>query len=179
MNILTPVIHGNSVLTSTHRHGTYLFRISGAGEQYESRQIWQNKVQGYMSSPVVVDGHAYLHLGNGRLACLDLASGTESWISKPFGKYWSLAVQQEKLLALDAGGELFLLRANPRELEVLDSRQIAAQSTWGHLAVSGNEIFVRELEAVTAYRWTDESESDQVTARASMKMQQRPYAPAD
>lgn len=106
-----------------------------------------------MSSPVIVDGYAYLHLGNGRVACLDLAAGSECWISKPFGKYWSLAVQQDKILALDEGGELLLVQANPSELHVLDSRRVSDQSTWAHLAISGNQIFVRELEGVAAYSW--------------------------
>lgn len=153
MNILTPIVQNDHVLTSTYRNGTFYYNISENRGRLESREIWQNKVQGYMSSPVVVDGHAYLHLGNGRVACLDLASGTERWISKPFGKYWSLAVQRDKMLALDEGGELLLVRANPRELQVLDSRPISDQSTWGHLAISGNQIFVRELEGVAAYRW--------------------------
>lgn len=155
MNILTPVVQGDHILTSTHRHGTYYYSISESGERFESSEIWKNKVQGYMSSPVIVDGHAYLHLGNGRVACLDLESGTESWISKPFGKYWSLAVQKDKMLALDAEGELLLVRANPEALQVLDTRQISDQPTWGHLAISGDQIFVRELEAVSAYRWIE------------------------
>lgn len=154
MNILTPVVHGNEVLTSPYRNRTYLFEISDTGSGMVSREQWTNKVHGYMSTPVVVGGHAYLHLGNGRLACLNLATGEERWISKPFGPYWSLVTQADKLLALDADGELYLLRANPERLEVLDSKEIADQPTWGHLAVSGEELFVRELNAIAAYRWS-------------------------
>lgn len=154
MNILTPIVHGDNILTSTHRNGTYLYRISNNGDRLESREVWRSKVQGYMSSPVIVDDHAYLHLGNGRLACLDLDDGSECWISKPFGKYWSLATQGDRLLALDADGELHLLRASSVELEVLDALEISNQPTWAHLAVRGEEIFIRELEAVAAFRWT-------------------------
>lgn len=163
MNILTPMVHNDHILTSTHRHGTFFYSISEGGERLQSREVWKNKVQGYMSSPVAVDGFAYLHLGNGRMACLDLASGSECWISKPFGKYWSLAVQKDKMLALDEGGELILMRANPEELQVLDRRQISDQPTWGHLAVRGDEIFVRELEAVAAYRWVGAESSELAT----------------
>ncbi len=153
MNILTPVVHQDHVLTSSYRNGTYLYRIEKSGDDFSSREVWKNKVQGYMSSPVIVDGHAYLHLGNGRLACLDLATGKETWISKPFGKYWSLAVQGDRLLALDSGGEVHLLQANPDALKVLDSQQVSDRSTWAHLAIRGDQIFVRDLEGVTAYRW--------------------------
>jgi outer membrane protein assembly factor BamB len=154
MNILTPVVHEDRVLTSTHRNRTYLYEVSSDGGGLASRERWSNKVQGYMSTPVVIDGHAYLHLGNGRMACLDLDSGEERWISEPFGDYWSLVTQGDKILALDESGELHLLRANPERMELLGSREIADQPTWGHLAISGDQIFVRELKAIAAYRWS-------------------------
>jgi outer membrane protein assembly factor BamB len=153
MNILTPVVHRDHVFTSSYRNGTYLYRIEKTGDRFSSREVWRSKVQGYMSSPVIVDGHAYLHLGNGRLACLDLATGTETWISKPFGKYWSLAVQGDRLLALDSSGEVHLLEASPEALRVLDSQQVSNRSTWAHLAIRGDQLFIRDLEGVTAYRW--------------------------
>lgn len=161
MNILTPVVHGDSVLTSTHRNRTFLYRVSEGEAGLESRELWNNKVQGYMSTPVVIQGYAYLHLGNGRLACIDLETGVERWISKPFGPYWSMVTQGDKLLALDESGELHLLRANPERIEVLATREVARQSTWGHLAVSGNELFVRELNAVSAFRWARPEDAEQ------------------
>jgi outer membrane protein assembly factor BamB len=153
MNILTPVVHGNNVLTSTYKNKTFYYGVDQSSGRLTASERWTHKSQGYMSSPVIVDDHAYLHLGNGRLACIDLATGEERWISKPFGKYWSIAVQRDKILALDEGGELYLLRANPAELEMLDSAEVGSQPTWGHIAVSGDQIFVRELEAIAAYRW--------------------------
>jgi outer membrane protein assembly factor BamB len=153
MNILTPVVYGNSILTSPYKNRTFLYSISDSEGGLTSRERWTNKVHGYMSTPVVIEGHAYLHLGNGRLACLDLETGVERWISKPLGEYWSMVTQGDKLLALDASGELYLVRADPGGLQVLATKEIASQPTWGHLAVSGNDLFVRELNAIAAYRW--------------------------
>jgi hypothetical protein len=48
---------------------------------------------------------------------------------------------------------LYLIQANPEAFELLDSAEVSQQSTWGHLAVSGNEIFVRALEGVSAFKW--------------------------
>lgn len=155
MNILTPVVHGNAVLTSPYRNRTFLYDLSEDGSGISPRERWSNKVHGYMSTPVVINDHAYLHLGNGRLACIDMATGVERWISQSFGDYWSMVTQGDKLLALDSSGELHLLRANPEKLEMLGFREIAAAPTWGHLAVSGDEIFVRELNAIAAYRWSE------------------------
>ena len=54
---------------------------------------------------------------------------------------------------MDEQGELLLVRANPEKFELLDSRHISEDPTWAHLAVSGDELFVRELNALAAYRW--------------------------
>ncbi|MEM7357003.1 MAG: PQQ-binding-like beta-propeller repeat protein [Acidobacteriota bacterium] len=153
MNILTPTVWGDAVFTSSYRNGSYLYRVSAEGESFAVKEAWQHKAHGYMSSPTLVGDHVYLHLGNQRLTCLDLATGKECWTSQSFGKYWSQATQGDKILALDEEGELHLVRANPEQLELLDSRSVSKEETWGHLAVAGNELFIRELEAVAAYRW--------------------------
>jgi len=153
MNILTPSISGDTVFTSSYKNGSYLYRVSKADERFDVKEVWRHKSHGYMSSPILVDDHAYLHLGNQRLTCLDLETGEDRWTSQSFGKYWSKAVQGDKILALDEGGELHLVRANPEKLDVLDSRSISDAATWGHLAIVDDEIFIRELEAVAVYRW--------------------------
>jgi hypothetical protein len=30
---------------------------------------------------------------------------------------------------------------------------VSAAETWAHLAVCGDELFIRELDAITAWRW--------------------------
>jgi outer membrane protein assembly factor BamB len=131
-----------------------LFKANTGGEGGDLTLAWDNKLQGYMSTPVVIDGHAYLHLRNTRFACVDLASGEVTWTTTDrFGKYMSMVVQGDKILALDQKGELFLFRANPAKFEKLDERKLTDNETWAHLAVVGHELFVRELNAIAAYEW--------------------------
>ena len=153
MNILTPTVAGDRVLTSTYRHNTFLYEIAEGPEGLTPTLRWTHKSPGYMSSPVIVDGHAYLHLGSGRLICLDLETGRERWVSEPLGKYLSMIARGGKLLALNDGGEIILIAANPQRLEILDRRQVADSPTWAHLALLGDEVVVRDLEAVAAFRW--------------------------
>ena len=40
------------------------------------------------------------------------------------------------------------------EFELLDQREITDAETWAHLAVAGDQLFVRELNALTAFRWS-------------------------
>ena len=107
-----------------------------------------------MTSPVIVDGHAYIHLKNQRFACFDLKNGKETWRSKPFGKYSSLISNGKQILALEQRGDLMLIDANSDSFEVIDTRKVA-DDTWAHLAVRGDQVFVRDLNGITAYTWSE------------------------
>lgn len=153
MNILTPVVIGDTIFTSSYQNKSWLFRIGKEAEQFTVKELWNNTAQGYMSTPVVIGGYAYMHLANQRFACIDLQTGERTWTSKPFGKYWSLVAQRDRILALDEQGKLLLIKANPKKFELLDELQVSDDETWGHLAVCGDELFVRELRALAVYRW--------------------------
>jgi len=155
MNILTPIIVGDNVFTSSYRNKTWLYNIYKSGDNYRVRTTWSNTTQGYMSTPVVIGGHVYMHLQNRRFACLDLEKGERKWQSDTFGKYASLVFQDNRILALSCDGRLLLIRANPDKFELVDEMKIDGKQTWAHLGVSGNELFVRELGALAVYRWED------------------------
>ena len=165
MNIVTPIVFGDGVFVSQHRNGSYFIRVHGDGTvrldedgdrglSFETETAWTNKGSGYMSSPVIVGNQLYQHLGNGRLSNIDLSSGRENWRTKPLGEYWSMVRQGERILALDSEGVLRLVQASPVSFDVVAEREVAQQSTWGHVAVSGDMIYVRGLEGITALRWS-------------------------
>jgi len=165
MNILTPVVFGDAIFTSSYGGKSWLFDLTSSSDATASNkkiavtERWQNKTQGYMSTPVVIDGHIYTHLKNQRFACIELATGKERWVTKPFGKYWSLVAQGQKILALDERGDLLLIQANPEKFDLLNQRHVSDSPTWAHLAVCGAEVFVRDLKGLTAYRWSSATKS--------------------
>ena len=156
MNILTPTVIGDSVFTSSYGGRSTLLAVSRVNSAWQVEEVWTHKSQGYMSSPVVIEGQIYLHLRNQRFVCLDAATGKERWTSKPFGKYWSLVTNGDHILALDQNGELLLIAADPNEFKLLDRRRVADDS-WAHLAVAGGQLFVRDLEALKAFSWSSGS----------------------
>jgi len=165
MNILTPTVVGDAVFTSPYRERSFLYRIVRAdgesGPTWSVEEAWTNPATGYMSSAVVAGGHAYLHLGNRRLDCIDLATGASRWrTSESFGNYWSVATDGARILALDETGALILFAADPAGYRELDRRTVGEPETWGHLAVAGDEVFVRELEAVSMWRWAPKAEGE-------------------
>jgi outer membrane protein assembly factor BamB len=153
MNILTPVVFDDTVFTSSYQNKSWLFGVAKANGQFSVNELWAEKAQGYMSTPVVVEGHAYIHLQNQRFACINLKTGERTWTSTPYGKYASLVAQGDRILALDQTGKLLLMKANPQKFELLDERKVSEQETWAHLAVCDDELFVRELKGLIAFRW--------------------------
>jgi len=155
MNILTPVMVGERVFSSAHSGRSRLFEIGiGDNGNVGVEQVWENKAQAYMSTPIVVDGYLYMHLKNERFVCIDLKTGEERWTSKTFGKYWSMIgnVDQKKILALDSDGTLRLIAADPSELRILDEIKVAEDS-WAHLAIAGGQVVVRTLDAIRVFNW--------------------------
>ncbi|MGA2500222.1 MAG: pyrrolo-quinoline quinone, partial [Tepidisphaeraceae bacterium] len=70
-----------------------------------------------------------------------------------FSDYISLVTNGKLILGLDSTGELFLFRANPEKFELLDRRHISDQETWAHLAVVGDELYIRSLKKLEVFRW--------------------------
>ena len=156
MNILTPaIVSSNRVFTSAYGGKTLAFDIAREGERFVAKPAWSFKAQGYMTSPILHDGHAYLHLRNQRALCVSLEDGAEKWTStESFGKYWSLVANRDRILALDERGILMLMAASPARPEILSKRKVG-DDTWAHLAVAGHELFIRELRALAAYEWSE------------------------
>ncbi|MBY0459572.1 MAG: PQQ-like beta-propeller repeat protein, partial [Gemmataceae bacterium] len=154
MNILTPVPFGDDgVFTSTYGGNTRMLKVKSEGGALAVDDDWGFKYEGNMSTPVVVDGHAYLLGKDKRLLCVNLKTGKEAWgTDERFGEYWSLVANKDKILALDNRGTLYLLKASPKEFDLLDKRKVA-DDTWAHLAVCGDEVFVRDLTGLTAWNW--------------------------
>jgi outer membrane protein assembly factor BamB len=154
MNILTPVVHEDILFSSTYGGKTIGFKVTQVEGKFAVTEAWRHKAQGYMSTPVVIDGVAYTHLKSQRVMAIEVTSGWELWTSDiSFGKYWSLIGRGDRILALDQRGILFLLRANKEKFDQLDQRKLTNAETWAHLAAADDELFVRELNALTVYRW--------------------------
>jgi outer membrane protein assembly factor BamB len=156
MNILTPVtLNEDGVFTSTYGGNTRLLKVKGDGSKYAAEDGWTLKYEGNMTSPVVVNKHAYVLGKDRQLLCVNVDNGKEAWRTEErFGEYWSIVANKDKLLGLDQRGILYLLRANPSEYEPLAKRKVSESETWAHVAVCGEEIFIRDLSGLTAWRWS-------------------------
>ncbi len=153
MNILTPTIVGQQIFTSSYGGRSQSIRVKAESPTGWSTDVaWEGKSEAYMSSPIVVGDYAYLHLKNQRVCCIDLKDGSETWRTQPYGKYWSMVTDGERILGLDESGKLYLLAANPEKFELLDQLQVSDEPCWAHLAVVDDEIFVRFQRGLKMYK---------------------------
>lgn len=151
MNILTPTIWNNQLFTSSYGGKSLLLDVS---DTKKPKQVWENKLEGYMSSPIIIGNHLYMHLRNKRFACLDLTSGKEAWVTQPFGEYWSMISDGKSILALDQTGDLRLIAHNPEKYELVSERKLTDEEAWAHIAVQNNQVIVRSQKALTLYNWS-------------------------
>ena len=149
MNIQTPSRYENSFFTSSYGGGSFLYELDSGVLAKESK--WSNTIQGYMSSPLILKDHVYMHLRNQRVTCMDLQTGEIAWTSKPFGKYWSMVTDGDRILGLDQRGVLYLVNASPDKFEIIDKQKISKSETWAHLAVSRDKIYVRSLDKLICF----------------------------
>lgn len=154
MNILTPTVWNDCVFTSSYGGKSQLIGFQPQNGQWKPELVWQGKAEAYMSSPVVVGNHLYLHLRNQRTCCINLATGEETWRTTPFGKYWSMVTNGSQILALDESGELLLLECDPREFRVMDRQQVANEACWAHVAIVGRRILIRRQRGLDAFTWS-------------------------
>lgn len=163
MNILTPVVAGNRLMTSAYGGQTQGWSVGQEGGKWKVREEWKLKLEGYMSTPVVVAGHAYLHTRAQRLVCVEMESGRKCWESEEkFGKYMSLVAQGDRVLGLDQRGELLMFGADPGSFREQGRLRVAEAEaeTWAHVAVAGEEVVVRELGALAVWRWVRGSSTE-------------------
>ncbi len=153
MNILTPLVFGDRVFTSAHSGRAQLFQVTQTPEgKWNVDELWSQKSQGYMSSPVLIGDSIYLHMKNQRVSALSVQDGSIRWTSSPFGKYWSMVTNGKQILALDNAGDLLLIEPDDAELNVVDKVKVANDS-WAHLAVQGDKVIVRDLDAIKVFDW--------------------------
>ena len=152
MNVLTPTIIGDQVFTAAHSGRSQMFDISRLDDQWVVEEKWSQKIQAYMSSPVVDDKTIFLHSKNERLTALDIETGDILWTGQPMGKYQSLVRNDDVILVLDADGELLAVLPNRDRLEIRDRLKVADDS-WAYLGVFGGGLIVRDLNSIKVFRF--------------------------
>ncbi|MEM6259456.1 MAG: PQQ-binding-like beta-propeller repeat protein [Planctomycetota bacterium] len=160
MNILPPTaVDENHVFTSSYGGGSFMFKITADDDGgFNIELVWSDeKSEGYMSSPQVIDGHLYMHGRHQTWWCIEAKTGEVKWSvkDKKYGEYSTMVVSGNRILSLGFDGTLRMINATPEKFDVVSEWKVTDQETWGHLAVVGDVLYIRELKGLVAYRLTN------------------------
>lgn len=151
----TPVLsNGTIIVNSPERVIAFRPRLRDGAWSIET--MWETKeVSTYLSTPVLVDGVLYglSTKQRGQFYAIDAKTGQVLWLGPPRQANNTALVKAGQLLfLLDDDAELIVARANRKAFEPIVRYVVAASATWAQPAISGNRVFIKDVNSLTL--WT-------------------------
>jgi len=148
MSAVTPVVHKDMVVYGGYQKPTVAVRVRKEGGGVVTEEVWSAKeLRMNMNSPVAGDGHLYglSQTRGGHLVCVNLDDGKTVWKSPGrLGKYLSMILVDDRILALDTRGNLRVVAASPPGYKELTRLRVSESPTWAHLGLSGSRLYVKD-----------------------------------
>lgn len=165
VSIATPLLRENVLVVSGYWEGTKAIRV---GPRLEDQQLlWTDNrhLRALMAQPLYQDGYGYLLDKDFGLTCFEWKSGKKLWDDDnqltPRGRNPHASIvwlnEGNRALALNAVGELVLLRLHPRGYEETSRTKVLTQRVWGHPAFADRFMFAK-TDGAEAWRHAKENE---------------------
>ena len=150
VSIATPVYHAGLVFVSGYWAGAKAIRLDASGRKASLAWEDERTLRGLMSQPLCRDGFGYLLDKNFGLTCFEMATGNKLWAdghrltardTNPQATLVWIG-DGDRALALNAAGELLLVRLNPKGYTEL-ARSKIIDDTWAHPAYARRCVYAR------------------------------------
>src|SRR6185436_357393 len=166
-NAITPIVHNppspagsgaasQIVIVSGLGLPVTGFRVFNKSGQWSSEDAWvNNDVTMDMSTGVVIGNSlfGFSARNSGQYFALDANTGQTQWLSEPRIAENAAVVRAGDLwFALTTEAKLLVARANPKQMEILKTYDVADSATWAQPVLSGQRIFIKDLSTVSL--WT-------------------------
>ena len=161
VSIATPIVRDDIVLVCGYWEGSKAIKLGA--RPADSQLLWEeNKwLRGLMSQPLYRDGHVYLLDKQHGLVCFKLQTGEMVWTDKnqltprdrnPQANLVWLG-DTDRVIALNASGELILARLSPTGYEEHSRAKIIGE-TWAHPAFAASFALARDDNRIVCVRVT-------------------------
>ena len=155
-NANTPLLHGQHLIVSGNGGPTVAFSVANTGGQWTTTTVWENADIPLRLTNGVLVGDLLFGITNrnaGQYFGVDAKTGTTLWTTegRQAGSA-AIARSGNLLFSLEDDGELIVARSSQTAFEPLKRYKVAETPTWAEASLSGNRIFVKDLESLTL--WT-------------------------
>jgi outer membrane protein assembly factor BamB len=157
MNIVNPVVNGDTVIIGGYQKPTSAFRVARKDGQWTTENVWENPdVWLYMANGVMVGDRLFglSHKNRGQYFLLDTKSGATVWTSEPrAAENVALVGAGDLVMSLEDDGELVVGRVNSTQFQELKRYKVADSSTWAAPVIAGDRIFVKDTTSLALWTW--------------------------
>lgn len=159
VNAQTPIVYRDMVITSGNQAGLTAFRVVRQQGKWTTEDVWQNdEVYTHLTNGVIV-GDALFSLSpqnSGHFFWVDARSGKTLWRGEPrTAANAGIAKAGNLLFVLKTDGELLVVDgSNTASFTPLRRYKVAEEGTWAQPTVSGNRIFIKDVNTLSM--WTIE-----------------------
>jgi outer membrane protein assembly factor BamB len=165
-NAVTPIVHhppssGGAgaaspiVIVSGLGMPVTALRAINKGGQWSLEDAWTNSDANMdMSTGVVIGNTLYGFSARnaGQFFALDANTGQTLWLSEPRQTENAAIVRVGELwFALNTEGQLIVLRANPKQMDVVKRYDVAQSATWTQPVLAGQRILIKDVSAVSLW----------------------------
>lgn len=140
-----PVVVGEDrvFLSGGYGMGCLLLKVEARpGGTWSATEVWRGmRMKTQFNSPALRDGHLY-GLDDGRLACVDVATGERVWKDGNYASGQSLLVN-DLIVIQNEGGSVHLCAAKVGGFEELGRAEALSSKTWNLPVLAGRYLLVR------------------------------------
>ena len=154
-NCVTPILYNNMVIVSGLSNPVVAFTVSKGAAGWETANVWENPDMSlYMTNACMVGDTlvGMTHKNSGQFFGLDAKTGRTIWTSEPRQAANAALLRAGSLVfALKDDGELLVLENSATGFKPAHRYQVADSATWALPAISGNRIYVKDLNSLALF----------------------------
>ena len=152
-NAASPVADGNKIFYTGLNNGVNAAEIKKTGNNFTVSKLWTNpEFTTVYNTPVLKDGFLYGISSQSRLFCIDAGTGKTAWTDETaLQNFGSIVDAGQVLIAVTSNSHFVVLRPDGQKFSKVAQLKLAETGIYSHPVVSGNRIFIKDVESLTLY----------------------------
>jgi outer membrane protein assembly factor BamB len=155
-NSITPTVFEQNLIVGGTIFPLSAFSVARRNNQWVTETVWENEETPVRMSNGVLVGDIFISMStrnSGHYFAVDARTGKTLWRSAGRqANHASIAKAGNLLFMLEDDGELIVARYGSNTLETLHRYKVAETETWTAPTISGNRVFVKDVETLAL--WT-------------------------